>query len=192
MKSGRVRAGVYECGCIWHRLGILAQLVVLAVQFLDAVMNFVQSIDVGVHFVLGDFGQVLFLEQPLQFFLERDEFGVLLVEIAGQGFAGPAQGVFQLVGQHQLFFADFGELEDHLFQRHVQQIGGIVALLDGLFEIEQVKVVAGFPVQQIELLKIQLFQKGVFALQADQIVQAPGVGQRLFQRQHGFPVLYLR
>ena len=52
-------------------------------------------------------------------------------------------------------------------------------------------MVAGFPVELVEFLEIELLQEGVFALQADQVVEAAGIGQRLFQRQHGVAVLDL-
>ena len=112
-----VDAGVFGIALIFG-----AELVVLPVQLLDLLMDCVQRIDVGVHFLLGDFVEFFLLEQPLQLFLEGDELGVLLVEVVGQGLAGLAQGVFQLVGQHQLFFADLGEHEDHVFQRDIEQV----------------------------------------------------------------------
>ena len=52
--------------------------------------DLIQGMNVGVHFILSDFRQVLFLEQPLQLFFKADEFRVLLVEVAGQCFSGLA------------------------------------------------------------------------------------------------------
>ena len=54
------------------------QLVILAVQLFDFVMDGIERADVGRHFFLADFAEFLLLEQPLQLFAQGDEFGVLL------------------------------------------------------------------------------------------------------------------
>ena len=66
-----------------------------------------------------------------------------------------------------------------------------VARFDAFLEVEQVEVVAGFAVELVELLEVELLQQAVVALQADQVVEAAGIGQRLLERQHGGAVLNL-
>ena len=120
LQQALVNAGVFGIALVFG-----AELVVLAVQLFDLVMNRVERADVGGHFFLRDFAEFLLLEQPLQLFLEGDELRVLLVEVVGQRFTGLAQGVFELVGQYQLFFPDLGEHEQHVFQRDIEQVAGV-------------------------------------------------------------------
>ena len=180
-----------DAGIFGVALVLGAELVVPAVQLLDLIVDAVEGGDVGVHLLLGDFVQVFLFEQPLQFFLQGDELRVLLIEVAGQGLAGLAQGVFEFVGQHQLFFLDLGEHEQHVFQGDIQEIGGVGAVFDALLEVQEIQVVAGFPVELVELLEIEMLQEFVTALEADQVIEAAGIGQGLFQGQDSGAVLNL-
>ena len=102
-----------------------------------------------------------------------------------------AQGVLQFVGQHQFFLSDLGEFEQHIFQGDIEQVAGVAGRFDGIFQVEQVEVVAGFAVELAELVKVQLLQQAVFPLQANQVVEVARIGQCLFKRQHGGAVLNL-
>ena len=168
-----------------------AQLVVLAIQLFDLVMDGVERADIGRHLFLANFAEFLFLEQAFKLFAQGDEFGVNLIKVVCQRFACLAKGVFQLVGQYQLFFPNLGKFKDHLFQRDVEQLPRVGGGFDGVFEVEQVEVVTGFAVQLTQFVKIQLLQQTVFTLQANQVVEVAGVAQCLFERQHGGTVLNL-
>ena len=72
-----------------------AQLVVLAVELFDLVMDCVERPDVGGHLFLADFAELLFLEQAFQLFAQGEEFGITLVKVVRQRFACLSQGVFK-------------------------------------------------------------------------------------------------
>ena len=82
----------------------------------------------------------------------------MLVEVVGQRFTGLAQGVFQFVGQHQLFFLDLGEHEQHIFQGHVQEVGGVGAVFQAFFKVEQIQMIADFAVELVQFLEIDFRQ----------------------------------
>ena len=104
------------------------QEVVLAVQLFDSGIDGFKCGDVCLHFFLPNFGEVLFLEDTFQFFAQADVFGVVLVEVARQSFADFAHDVFQIVGKFEFGFADFDELEVNVFQRFIEQMGGVALL----------------------------------------------------------------
>ena len=52
-------------------------------------------------------------------------------------------------------------------------------------------MVAGFAVELAELMEIELFELFIFALQADQVVEVAGIGQRFFEREDRSAVLNL-
>ena len=89
------------------------------------VVNGIEGANVGVHIRLAHFAEPFVLKQPLQLFTQGNELGVLLVKVVSQCLARLAQGVFELIGQDQLFFPDLGEFEDDVFQRDVEQVAGV-------------------------------------------------------------------
>lgn len=154
-------------------------------------MNGIKRADVGVHLLLGDLVQFLFLAQSPQFLLEGVEPGVLLVEVIGQGLTVPSPGVFQLISQQQLFLPNFGEHEQHFFQGNVEQACCVGVRFNALFELQQVEVVAGFAIELVEFLKIKLVEERVFPSQANKVEEATSIGQGFFQGQHGGAILDL-
>ncbi len=111
------------CGCIWRRCGtwpvsrlfLRFSSLTLLVDLLSArcslsISSWVTSL------------RFFFLNSRSSSSFRVMNFGSCVVEVASQGFAGSAQRVFQLVGQHQFFFPDFGELEDHIFQATLSRL----------------------------------------------------------------------
>lgn len=132
-----------------------------------------------------------FLNRRSSSSLRETNFGSCWSKLPRHGLPRPAQGVLQPVRQDQLFLADLGELEDDVFQSGIEQGGRVRALFEAFLQIEQVQMIAGFAVQQIQLLEVKVFEQGIIALEADDIVEASGVRQGFFDGQHGFPILNL-
>lgn len=118
-----VDAGIFGVAAVF-----VPQEVVLAVQLFDFGIDGFEYGDVCLHFFLPDFGEVLFLEDAFQSFAQADVFGVFLIEVARQPFADFAHDVFQIVGKFEFGFADFNELKVNVFQRFIEQMGGVALL----------------------------------------------------------------
>lgn len=160
---------------------------VLTIELGYPVVNARQGGDVLPHFLLRHFVEVLFVEKAFEFVVKRDELRVFLVEVPPKGFPCFPQHVFQLVGKHEFFFGNLPEHEQNAFQCDVQEVFGVGFLLYGFFEIEKVEMPADFVVQDSELLEVELFEKFVMAVQADDVVQVLGVFKRLlYVERYGF------
>ncbi len=111
------------------------QQVVLTVELIYFIVDLFERDNITLHLFLRNLIQILLVEQPLQFVVQRDKLRVGLVKVATQRLACLAKHVLQLVGNDHFFFRYFSEHEDHILQSRVQQVGGIHVVLDGLFEI---------------------------------------------------------
>ena len=103
LEEAFVQAGVFGVLLVFG-----ADELVLAFDLEGAFVDGVEGGDVGSHLLGGDFGEILFLEEALQFLIERDELGVAGIEVATEGFASATEFAFEFVGEEEFFFGNFG------------------------------------------------------------------------------------
>ena len=103
-----------------------------------------QLLHMLLHFIGGQFLNMLFLEQPLQFLQQGDVFGVLRIEGMLHFPMGFIQRIPEGVGNHHFILGHPLENKLNLAHGQVQHGGHILGIVEGVLGVDQGNAVLHF------------------------------------------------
>ena len=98
-----------------------------------------------------------------EFFLQADKGRVNGIKVGGQPFTSSAQVFAKFVGDDHLGLRYLAESEEHVFKGDVEDIHGVISVLQCLALVEQIKMIGCLSGELVELSEVELGEKFVLA-----------------------------